>query len=216
MPSPKLAAEQRGDSPMSRSPIEFYFDFSSPYGYLAATQIDALAARVDRTTSWKPILLGAVFKVSRQEPLAGIPLKGDYMMHDLPRFARLLNVELKMPPVFPFAAVAPSRAFYWLSDRDAALALRFARACFGAAWRRQLDLAKADVVADLGAELGIVREDLLAALVDPVVKDRLRAEVDAAIAKGVFGSPFFIVDGERFWGADRLGQVETWLQRGGW
>lgn len=198
------------------APIEFYFDFSSPYGYLASTRIDDLAARYGRTVAWKPVLLGAVFKVSGQQPLAGIPLKGDYMKHDLPRFARLWGVPLVIPPVFPFSAVAPSRAFYWLQARDPALAARFAKAAFVASWQQGRDISKSDVVADVATTLGVAREDCLAGMLDPGVKEALRAQVDAAIAAGVFGSPYIVVDGEAFWGADRLWQVEEWLKRGGW
>lgn len=198
------------------APLEFYFDFSSPYGFLAATRIDELGARFGRTVDWRPVLLGAVFKVSGQQPLADIPLKGDYMRHDLPRFARLWSVPLTMPPVFPFSAVAPSRAFYWLQGRDRALAARFAKAAYAASWQQGKDISKSEVVADVATTLGVAREDVLAGMLDPAIKERLREEVDGAIKRGVFGSPFIVVDGEGFWGADRLWQVEEWLKRGGW
>lgn len=198
------------------APLEFYFDFSSPYGFLASLRIDELAKRYGRSVDWKPILLGAVFKISGQQPLLEIPLKGDYTKHDLARFARLWGVAIRMPPVFPFSSVAASRAFYWLHQRDPAKAKAFAKAAFAAAWQGQKDLGKTDVVADLVVALGDSREDVLAGMVEPATKDTLRATVDTAIAKGVFGSPFIIVDNEGFWGADRLWQVEEWLKRGGW
>ncbi len=198
------------------APLEFYFDFSSPYGFLASLRIDELAQRHGRSVDWKPILLGAVFKVTGQQPLLEIPLKGDYTKHDLPRFARLWRTPIKMPPVFPFSSVAASRAFYWLHQRDSAKAVAFAKAGLAAAWQGQQDLGKTDIVADLVVALGHSREDVLAGMVEPATKDILRATVDAAIAKGVFGSPFIIVDNEGFWGADRLWQVEEWLKRGGW
>jgi len=198
------------------APLEFYFDFSSPYGFLASLRIDELAKRYGRSVDWKPILLGAVFKISGQQPLLEIPLKGDYTKHDLARFARLWGVAIGMPPVFPFSSVAASRAFYWLHQRDPAKARAFAKAAYAAAWQGQKDLGKSDTVAELVVALGDSREDVLAGMVEPATKDTLRATVDAAIAKGVFGSPFIIVDKEGFWGADRLWQVEEWLERGGW
>jgi 2-hydroxychromene-2-carboxylate isomerase len=198
------------------APLEFYFDFSSPYGFLASLRIDELAKRHGRSVDWKPILLGAVFKISGQQPLLEIPLKGDYTKHDLARFARLWGVAIGMPPVFPFSSVAASRAFYWLYQRDPAKAKTFAKAAYAAAWQGQKDLGKSDTVADLVVALGDSREDVLAGMVEPATKDTLRATVDSAIAKGVFGSPFIIVDNEGFWGADRLWQVEEWLKRGGW
>ena len=200
----------------TKPPIDFFFDFSSPYGYIAATRIDELAERCGRTVAWRPILLGVVFKTTGMGPLPTVPLKGAYSLHDFTRSARLLGVPFKMPTPFPFNAVTPSRAFYWLQDRDAGLARRFARAAYHAAFPGQQDITKPEVCADLAANLGVKREDMLAALNDPAVKDRLRAEVEAAIAKGVFGSPFIVVDGEPFWGADRLEQVERWMQTGGW
>ena len=198
------------------APIDFWFDFSSPYGFLGSTRIDELAARHGRAARWRPFLLGAVFKVSGQTPLLDIPLKGDYSKHDMERFARLWNVKFAFPPVFPFSSVAPSRAFYWLEARDPALAVRFAKAAFAAAWGGGKDLTKSDAVADVAAGLGVPREDALTGMVEPAVKERLRAEVDGAVKAGIFGSPTVVVDGERFWGADRFWQVEEWLKRGGW
>ncbi len=197
-------------------PVEFFFDFSSPYGFLASLRIDGIAARHGREVLWKPILLGAVFKVSGQQPLVDIPLKGDYARHDLERFARLWGARLRFPPVFPFSSVAASRAFYWMAGHDRALATRFARAAYAAAWQEERDISRGDLVADIAAAAGADRDDALAALLDPAVKEALRVEVDAAIARGIFGSPFVVVDGEGFWGADRLWQVEAWLERGGW
>ena len=106
---------------MTRS-IDFYFDFSSPYGYFASTRVDEIAARHGRTVIWRPILLGAIFKITGQQPLPTIPLKGSYSKHDLARSARLFGVPFKLPGKFPIAGQAPSRAYYWLADRDTALA----------------------------------------------------------------------------------------------
>lgn len=198
------------------TPLEFYFDFSSPYGFLASVKIEEIAARHGRTVEWNPILLGAVFKISGQQPLLQIPLKGDYTKHDLQRFARLLNIAIAVPPVFPFSGVAPSRAFHWLRRRDPAMAVAFCKRAFAAAWQEGRDISRSETVADIAAGLGVAREDALAGLLDPGVKESLRQAVDAAIGRGVFGSPFIVVDGEGFWGADRLWQVEAWLARGGW
>jgi 2-hydroxychromene-2-carboxylate isomerase len=197
-------------------PIDFYFDFSSPYGYIASTQIDALAEKFGRDVTWRPFLLGAVFKVSGMKPLLDIPIKGEYTKHDFARSARLYGVPFVMPANFPFAAIAASRAVYWLSDRDPDLAKRLAKIVYHSAFGVGRDITAVDTVADLAAPLGIKRDELDAAVHDPAVKDRLRKEVDAAIARGVFGSPYIIVDGEPFWGADRLPQVERWLATGGW
>ncbi len=91
-------------------PIEFYFDFSSPYGYFAATKIEALAAKYQRSTIWRPMLLGAVFKITGQQPLVTIPLKGSYAQHDLIRSARWFGVPFKLPSKFPVSSTAPGRS----------------------------------------------------------------------------------------------------------
>jgi 2-hydroxychromene-2-carboxylate isomerase len=198
------------------APIDFYFDFSSPYGFFASTRIDDLAGHYGRTVKWHPILLGAAFKVSGQQPLLDIPLKGDYAKRDLPRFARLLDIKFRLPATFPFAAIAPSRAFYWLDARDPALAKRFAKAVFRQAYVDGVDVTGIDFCCELAAGMGVARDEMKAALASPEVKETLRKAVEAAVAKGVFGSPYIVVDGEPFWGADRLAQVEEWLVTGGW
>ena len=197
------------------NPIEFYFDFSSPYGYFAASKIEDIAARHGRTVTWRPILLGAVFKVTGQQPLPSIPLKSDYVKRDLDRTARLYNVPFKLPTKFPIATTAPARAFYHLNNRDPALAKRLALALFVAYFADDVDISKAENTVDIAAHAGVDRDEMTQALNDQAVKDRLRREVDAAVALGVFGSPYIVIDGEPFWGSDRLDQVEKWLA-GGW
>jgi 2-hydroxychromene-2-carboxylate isomerase len=197
-------------------PIDFYFDFSSPYGYFASARINPLAAQHGRSVVWRPILLGAVFKITGQQPLPTIPLKGSYSQHDLVRSARLFGLPYKTPTKFPVAGQAPSRAFYWLTDREPALAVKLAQALFHAYFAEDRDISSPEVTANVAAKLGVDREQLLQALGEPAVKERLKTEVDAAIERGVFGSPFFIIDKEPFWGADRLDQVDRWLASGGW
>ncbi|HJS32585.1 MAG TPA: 2-hydroxychromene-2-carboxylate isomerase [Alphaproteobacteria bacterium] len=196
--------------------VDFYFDFSSPYGYFASTRIDELAARHGRHTTWRPILLGPVFKAVGTSPLVSYPIKGRYVAHDFARFARLLGVPFAMPANFPFGAVAASRAFYWIDDRDKAQAKAFAQAVFRAGLGEGGDVTPVETVANLAAKAGVDRAALLAALADPTVKQRLVGEVDHAMQRGVFGSPTVVVDGEMFWGADRLDQVDRWLATGGW
>lgn len=197
-------------------PIDFYFDFSSPYGYLASTTIDELAARHGRSVTWRPVLLGAMFKITGGQPLPTIPLKGSYATHDMTRTARMMKVPFKLPSKFPVAATAPSRAFYWVNDRDVNLARALAHALYHAYFAEDRDISNPEVTGNVAAKLGVSKEELLQALNEPAVKERLRSEVDAAIERGVFGSPYIVIDGEPFWGVDRLAQVEKWLETGGW
>jgi 2-hydroxychromene-2-carboxylate isomerase len=197
--------------------IELYFDFISPYGYLGATQVDRIAAKHGRRVVWRPFLLGiTVMKVMGLKPLMETPLKGDYVRHDKPRLAKLLGVPLAAPDMSNASSVAAARAFYWLHDRDPDQAVTLAKRLLARLWVEARDISTPEAVADEAAALGIDRGELLAALASPAVKDRLRAEVDAAIARGVFGSPTFIVDGELIWGADRLWMLEHWLEHGSW
>jgi 2-hydroxychromene-2-carboxylate isomerase len=198
------------------APIDFYFEFASPYGYLASTQIDAIGARHGRAVAWHPIMLGAAFKETGAKPLTQTPLKGPYLLHDAPRFARLLGVPFTAPPVMPANSLAASRACLWLQADDAALARRLAQAVLHAHWGEGHDISAPEQVAEIAAALGIGRDALLAAVADPAIKERLKRSTAAAIERGVFGSPFVFVDGEPFWGADRLPQIDAWLAQGGW
>ena len=196
-------------------PIDFYFDFSSPYGYLGAEKIDDIAARHGRVVEWHPILLGVVFRATGGAPLTEIPIKGDYSKHDFARSARFLGVPFKFPSRFPLATHNAARAFLWLTDRDKTLAKNFARAVYRAYFAEDTDIANTDNLLGIADSMGVDRPSLQQAMADPAVKERLRAENDAALARGVFGSPFFFVDGEPFWGSDRLPQIDRWLETGG-
>lgn len=197
-------------------PIDFYFDFSSPYGYFASTRIEELAARYERQVAWHPILLGVVFRVTGGQPLPAIPLKGEYGKRDVERCARYYGIAFQTPSKFPIATQAPARAFYWLWDQDPVKAKNLARLLLHAYFVEDKDVSSPEVTAGVAASLGVDRERVLAALNDPAVKERLKDETQAAIDRGVFGSPFIVIDGEPFWGMDRLEQVEKWLETGGW
>ena len=198
-----------------KAPVDFYFDFSSPYGYLGAQKIDALAAKHGRTVDWHPTLLGVVFKQTGMAPLTMIPMKGDYSKRDFVRSARYHGVAFKLPSRFPIPSQAPSRIMLWTKARDPALATRVAKALYQAYFVDDRDISSPDVAADVAAALGIDRDGARAAVDDPNMKDALKKEVEGAIARGVFGSPFVFVDGEPFWGVDRFDQLDRWLATGG-
>ena len=198
------------------SPITFYFDFTSPYAYLGACRIDDLARLYDRDVDWRPMLLGVIFRQTSTAPLFEQPLKGDYAMQDLHRCARALGVPINLPDPMPFSSVPAARAFLWMKDRDDALARRVGRAYFDAAFGAGRDISSPETVVEIAAEHGVDGPALLSALGEDEIKARLRTEVEAAISAGVFGAPFFVVDGEPFWGADRMDHLERWLASGGW
>ena len=195
-------------------PVQFHFDFSSPYGYLAAQKIEPLAAKYGRAVDWRPMLLGVAFKVAGTQPLTSIPLKGEYTRRDLPRSARFHGVEFHMPSKFPIATQAPARIVLWRRELDPGGCAALVGALYRAYFVDDHDISNPDVAADVAARAGASREGARAAIDDPAVKDALKREVDAAIAKGVFGSPFVFVDDEPFWGLDRFDQIERWLAEG--
>ncbi len=198
-------------------PLEFYFDFSSPYGYIAANRIDAIAARHDRGVSWRPYLFGATFKLTGGQPLVAYPMKGQYSIHDFARSAREHGIPFSMPAIHPLATQTAARAFYWLDAQDSGLARDFAKSVYSAYFVDGLDITDPAVLTTLAGSLHIDGARLLAAANDDVWKQKLRAVTDDAIGvRGVFGSPFVFVDGEPFWGADRLDMIDRWLSRGGW
>jgi 2-hydroxychromene-2-carboxylate isomerase len=198
------------------APVDFYFEFSSPYGYIASQLADDLGKRLGRELKWRPFLLGPVFKATGQAPLVDIPMKGDYSRRDFVRSAGFHGVPYKAPSKFPIGTVAALRAFYWVDDRDPALARGLAKALYKAFFVDDVDISAPETVIGIAKSMGVDASALAAALADPAVKERAKNEVDAAVARGVFGSPFFIVDGEPFWGNDRIPMLEAWVKRGGW
>ncbi|HVY07345.1 MAG TPA: 2-hydroxychromene-2-carboxylate isomerase [Burkholderiales bacterium] len=198
------------------APIEFYYDFSSPYGYLASTQIGKLAAKHGRGVIWKPMLLGVAFKATGGVPLPTIPLKGDYAKRDMERTARLMGVPMKIPSKFPISSQSPARVIYWLEPEGAARQEAVTQALYRAYLVEDKDISSPEVTADVAAAAGLDRQKVLEVIADPAIKEKLKQETEAAVQRGVFGSPFIFIDGEPFWGCDRLQQVERWLQTGGW
>jgi 2-hydroxychromene-2-carboxylate isomerase len=198
------------------APIEFYFDFSSPYGYLGSQLIDALAAKHGRSVDWRPMLLGVVFKQTGVAPLTMIPLKGEYSKRDFLRSARYHGVtDFRMPSPFPIATQAAARIMLSAKAIEPALGVRVAKALYRGYFFDGRDISDPDTAAGVAAAAGLDRAAARASVEDPPMKEALKREVDGAIARGVFGSPFVFVDGEPFWGVDRFAQIDRWLATGG-
>ena len=199
-----------------KNSIDFYFDFSSPYGYFSSEKIDELAKRCGSEVVWRPYLMGAVMKITERKPLVQIPMVNEYSGRDLHRLARFHGIEFNIPSNFPVATVAACRAYYWLNQNDTAKAKQLAQALFRAYFIEDKLISKSDVVIDIATKIDIDSTSLSSALNDLDVKNLVREATDDAIAQKVFGSPFFVVDGEPFWGHDRLDQLEAWVKTGGW
>ena len=198
------------------APIDFYFDFSSPYGYFASTKIDALTAKYGREVIWRPFLLGAAMKITGGTPLPSVPLKGDYARRDFARSAKFYGVEYKLPSTFPISSQAPARAFYWVNRTDPKQAKALASGLYRAYFVDDINISNPEDTIAVCAKFGLKAEEARAALNDSALKELVKSEVDKAIARGAFGSPYIVVGDEAFWGADRLEQIEKWLASGGW
>jgi 2-hydroxychromene-2-carboxylate isomerase len=200
---------------MSSSPVDFYVDFSSPYSYIASEWIEALAARHGRTVRWHAVLLGVTFQAAELKSPVSHPIKREYSLHDFERSARFAGVPFTLPERFPVATQNAARVFWWLEESDAERAANWARHCLRAYFTRgTVDLSNAEHLKALAAEFGLDAAEAERVWTEPRWKSRLKTACDDAIAQGVFGAPFFVIDGEPFWGNDRRDQIERWLSAG--
>jgi 2-hydroxychromene-2-carboxylate isomerase len=195
--------------------IEFFFDCSSPWTYLAFHNIQPLAKEFGEEISWRPILVGGVFNTvnpsvyaSREAP---VPLKARYMKKDLADWARSAGLSIRMPPtVFPVNSVKAMRGCIWLG-KDI---VPFARAVFAAYWGDDKDISKDDVLAGICKSLDIDPAKFLAGIGEQAIKDQLKANTDEVMARGGFGSPTIFVDkSDMYFGNDRLPLIREALQR---
>jgi 2-hydroxychromene-2-carboxylate isomerase len=199
------------------APLAFHFDFISPYGWFASREIEALAARHGRAVDWHPMLLGvSVLKVMGLKPLLDTPVKGIYVRRDVKRTARRLGLPLGRDLDAPIMNPLPAaRALCWVQRHHPALQAATVHAFYDACWVRGADLSTpASLLPHLPA--GVDAQRLQEAMQGDEPAALLRASVEASLASGVFGSPTVVVDGEPFWGYERLPDVEEWLATGGW
>lgn len=191
--------------------LEFYFDVGSPTAYLAHRRLAQLSAAYDLEVIYKPMLLGGIFKATGNASPVAIPAKGHYMMvHDLPRFARRYGVELNFNPHFPINTLNLMRMVIAAERMDCAKA--FIDAVFAAIWIHGKNMGDMETVAAVLAENGLDAQSLMDLSQTADVKAALIASTDAAVQRGVFGAPTFFIDGDMFFGQDRLDFVEERLQ----
>ena len=194
--------------------LEFFFDCSSPWTYLAFTRIHGIAERTGTAIVWRPILVGGVFNTVNRDVYTRRanpePRKAVYYEKDLQDWARLVGIRIGKPAVFPVRAIAVMR-WALAADEEGAL-VRFAREAFEAYWGRVEDISREDVLMDVARRAGLDGKRLLAGSETPGVKERLRENTDELIARGGFGSPTIFVDrDDMYFGNDRLPLVEAAL-----
>lgn len=201
-----------------KPPLAFWFDFISPFGYCASLRIDELAARHGREVDWRPLLVGVtVLKVMGLPPVPATPLKGPYAARQLARYLRRHGLALARDPAAPPMNPLPAgRLFAWLRQDAPEHAKPAARAIFDGYWVRGLPMDEAATLREAVLAAGVPVATVDAGLANPEAASLLRAEVDAAIAAGAFGSPFVIADGEPFFGVDSFELLDEWLASGGW
>jgi 2-hydroxychromene-2-carboxylate isomerase len=191
-------------SPPDTPRIEMWFDFASPYSYLAIERIDALARDAGVRVDLRPFLLGPIFQAQgwNDTPFRLFPGKGAYMMRDIARLAEKYGVVYNRPRLFPRMSVLPARIA--LLGQDEPWGRDFCLAVFRANFQHDLDIQAEDVVHADG---------LIARGKSEAAKEALRRRVDRARNLGLFGAPTFFVDGEMFWGNDRLEDALDWTRR---
>ena len=188
--------------------VEFFFDLSSPYSYLAATQLPELARRTGAELAWRPMVLGAVFKASGNDLPARSAQKARWMGQDIGRWAAHYGIPWQMSSHFPLNTIKAMR----LVLVDEAQAGTVALAAFRAMWAEDRNISEEAELVRIAEAAGLDATAALAAIEDVRIKDQLRANTDEAIGRGAFGAPTVFVDEQLFWGNDRLQFIEAALK----
>ena len=202
------------ESARTRPTLTFYYDLSSPYSYLAAVQLPELAERTGATLVFQPILLGHLERAQQEgAPSPRSEARQRYVLADLQRWARRLKVPFHFASRHPLNTVQALRLCVQAQARSEAVHQALALRLFRAYWVDDLDLLDERTLARLVTEAGLPAGELLPGCARPEVRTALRDGTEAAITRGVFGAPSFLVGDELFWGSDRLDFVESALMQ---
>lgn len=192
--------------------VEYFFDYVSPFSYLADSQLPALMERTGANLVYRPFFLGGVMKASGNSPPVAVPAKGKYMFADIARWQQRYGLEMKFNPHFPVNTVKAMRgALVALED---GVFPAYHHALFRAMWLDEKDVGDAEVLGGVLRDAGLDDDGILGRIGDAKIKDQLKANSDEAVERGAFGAPTFYVDGEMFFGNDRLDFLEEKLREG--
>jgi 2-hydroxychromene-2-carboxylate isomerase len=191
--------------------VEFFFDYGSPFSYLADTQLAALERRTGATVVYRPMLLGAVLKETGNASPITVPAKGRYMGVELHRWARRYGVPFAANKFFPINTMRLMRGA--VAAQHAECFAEYHRAIYPAFWVDGANLGEPEVIRAVLDKAGLKADLILARIEEPDVKEQLRLNTEEAVRRGVFGAPTFFVGEEMFWGNDRLMFVEEALTR---
>ena len=196
--------------------LEFFYDCSSPWTYLAFDRVEGVARDAGAELIWKPILVGGVFNSvnpsvyeSRERP---VKAKATYYAKDLQDWARYQGLQIGMPPVFPVNSVKAMRGAFYAEEEGKISP--YSRAVFEAYWGDLRDISQEDVLREIVGTVGLDADTFFQKINDPAYKTRLKDNTDELIARGGFGSPTLFVNGDdMFFGNDRLVLVRDTLNR---
>jgi 2-hydroxychromene-2-carboxylate isomerase len=196
-------------------PIHFWFEFASTYSYLSSARIGEVGRVANTEIIWEPFLLGPIFKEQgwRDSPFNLYPQKGRYMWRDMERLCENYGLPFQRPDQFPANSLLATRVAIlghgqtWLPD--------FARAVFHANFATGGDISDPELIADILSALALPADELMPKANRDDTKARLRDQTERATSLGLFGAPTFVVDGELFWGNDRMGDSMVWARTGG-
>ena len=194
---------------MSRQ-LEFFFDYVSPFSYLANSQLPALARRTGAELVYRPFFLGGVMQATGNQPPATLPARAKYMPADISRWLRRYGLPFRFNPNFPMNTLHAMRAA--LAAQEQGSFAVYHEALFRAAWAEPANLADAAVLRDVIGKAGLDAERIVARSNTDEIKERLKADTAEAVERGAFGAPTFFVGDEMFFGNDRLDFVEEALR----
>ena len=196
--------------------IEFFFDCSSPWTYLAFHNLQPLAAELNEPVHWRPVLVGGIFNAVNPSVYAmrdnPVPAKWAYMLKDLQDWARAAGLKIVFPPrVFPVNSVKAMRGCLWLEPQGKLLP--FATAMFEAYWAREEDISQDAVLLKICDQVGVDGDAFLAGIAQPAIKAQLKANTEEVIARGGFGSPTLYLGDDMYFGNDRLPLLKAAILR---
>jgi len=189
--------------------VEFFFDYGSPFSYLADTQLAALERRTGASVVYRPMLLGAVLNETGNASPITVPAKGRYMGVELHRWARRYGVPVAANKFFPITTTRLMRGA--VAAQHAECFAEYHRAIYPAFWVDSANLGEPEVIREVLDKAGLNADLILARTEESDVKEQLRLNTEEAVRRGVFGAPTFFVGEEMFWGNDRLIFVEEAL-----
>ena len=195
--------------------LEFFYDCSSPWTYLAFSKIEEVAARHDAELIWRPILVGGLFNTvnpsvyeSRAKP---VPVKAKYYVKDLRDWAQFYGLKMGNPSVFPVNSVKAMRGAFVANEHR--IIAQYSRRVFESYWGDDRDISQDDVLREIMREVGLDEKEFFTKITSDEYKAKLRENTEELIARGGFGSPTMFVEGSMFFGNDRLPLVENALSR---